>query len=109
MIHYISATAINTKNGVKHLAFCGAQLDYYHDSHLFTVYSVKNVTCLRCVVEYAKIYPQEYKTWAATERGIRAENAAGITYDWKTGEFSLNGKLLSDEEYIEVLSKTLRR
>lgn len=90
MIHYLSASAVNTENGVKHLAFCGEQLDYGTDKDRFQVanYSGPNkVTHFRCVIEYAKSYPWDYKGWAAMERRLRAEKAAGIAYNWETGEF----------------------
>jgi len=85
-IHYISATAINTPKGVRHWAFCRAELDYQADRERYR-HSPKEVTCLRCLFDYARIYPDAYHRWAGMTRRIRAQDAAGITYDWHTGQF----------------------
>lgn len=96
-IHYLSATAVNTPAGVKHLAFCGQLLDYYTDKDSFVVANYggpKGVTHFRCVVEYCRTYPYQYAEWMAMERRLRADKAAGIEYDWTTGTFTQHGKAM---------------
>lgn len=103
MIHYLSATIVNTENGPKHLALCGELLDYDNDKDKYRSYSPKWVTHIRCVVEYAKIYPDRYKDWVAMERRLRAETAMGIGYDYVTGNFTHNGVEISDTRYVELI------
>lgn len=103
MIHYLSSTIVNTENGPKHLAFCGELLDYDNDKDKYRSYSPKWVTHIRCVVEYAKIYPQQYKEWVKTVRNLRAETAIGIDYDFNTGGFTHNGVEISDARYVELI------
>lgn len=103
MIHYLSATAINTANGVKHFAFCGEQLDYMNDKDKFRIYTPTEVTHFRCVVEYAKLYPKAYREWAVNTRNIRKEKAIGIEYDFVTGNFTQYGKVLTETEYVNLI------
>jgi hypothetical protein len=63
-IHYLSATAVNTPEGVRHLAFCGEQFDYYADKPRFQVANYSDptrVTCQGCLVAYATTYPDRWK------------------------------------------------
>lgn len=96
-VHYLSATAIATPDGDRHLAFCGARFDYSADQASFVVANYggpKGVTHFRCVLEYARIYPGQYRAWVCMERSLRADKAAGIEYDWITGQFIQNGKVM---------------
>lgn len=96
MIHYLSATAVNTPGGVRYMAFCGALLDYEDKaSHVVANYGGPGrVTHFRCVVEYARTYPARYADWVRMERSLRADKAAGIEYDWATGQFLQHGKVM---------------
>lgn len=62
-IHYLSATAVNTDQCTRHLAFCGYAMDYAAQRDQFVCYSPDTVTCVPCVEEWARIYPAAHDMW----------------------------------------------
>lgn len=59
-IHYLSATAVITPEGNRHLAFCGLQMIWGADRDRYQVANYADptrVTCDPCMVAYESIYP----------------------------------------------------
>jgi hypothetical protein len=61
-IHYLSATAVVTEDGNRHLAFCGERMVWSADAHRYQVANYSDptrVTCRACLEEWARLYPRE--------------------------------------------------
>lgn len=81
VIHYLSATAVVTEDGNRHLAFCGEQMAWSADAHRYQVANYSDptrVTCDSCMVAYERIYPQAMQEFRERQARIAEWKAAGL-------------------------------
>lgn len=80
--HYLSATAVITSDGDRHLAFCGERIlyprGYPHPGVVIANYGMPNgVDCKPCIDQWRKTYPDQYARWAVTP-ALRNRNTKRI-------------------------------
>jgi hypothetical protein len=68
LIHYLSATVVNTTWGPRHLSFCNDRFNYDDDKHLFIIANYAEplgVTCGPCMEAWTASYPSDAAAFEA--------------------------------------------